>query len=153
MMRISTLLWVALAGIVGFGLFQLKHQVQELEDELFRLNRSVLAEEQAIHVLKAEWSYINQPQRLQALASRHLDLQPMKPVQLGSFADLPPRGDEGTALVAAPKASPAPATTKGSAVKAASAKSMPKSSLSRPAPTPVQAMPVSARQRDAQERR
>lgn len=153
MMRISTLLWVALAGIVGFGLFQLKHRVQELEDDLFRLNRSVLAEEQAIHVLKAEWSYINQPQRLQELASRHLDLQPMKPTQLGSFADLPMRGDEGTALVAAPKA-PAPRpTAKAPSVKAASATSLPKSSLSRPAPVAVHAMPVSARQRGEQERR
>lgn len=153
MMRISTLLWVALAGIVGFGLFQLKHRVQELEDDLFRLNRSVLAEEQAIHVLKAEWSYINQPQRLQELASRHLDLQPMKPTQLGSFADLPMRGDEGTALVAAPKA-PAPRpTAKAPSVKAASATSLPRSSLSRPAPVAVHAMPVSARQRGEQERR
>lgn len=91
MIRLSTVLWVALAGAIGFGLFQLKHQVQAYEDELFRLNRAILAEEQAIHVLKAEWSYINQPQRLQALAARHLDLQPVKPAQIGSLGDLPPR--------------------------------------------------------------
>jgi hypothetical protein len=94
MIRLSNLLWVAMAAVVGFGLFQLKHQVQELEDEMFRLNRAILAEQQAIHVLKAEWSYINQPQRLQSLASRHLELQPMKPAQLGSLADLPVRGEE-----------------------------------------------------------
>jgi hypothetical protein len=100
MIRLSNLVWVTLAVVVGFGLFQLKHQVQELEDEMFRLNRTILAEQQAIHVLKAEWSYINQPQRLQSLASRHLDLQPMKPTQFGTLADLPIRGDE-TALATA----------------------------------------------------
>ncbi len=100
MIRLSNLVWVALAVVVGFGLFQLKHQVQELEDEMFRLNRAILAEQQAIHVLKAEWSYINQPQRLQSLASRHLDLQPMKPTQLGTLADLPIRGEEAAPATA-----------------------------------------------------
>jgi hypothetical protein len=93
MIRLSTLLWIALAGVVGFGVFQLKHEMQALEDELFRLNRSIMAEQQAIHVLKAEWSYINQPDRLQALVKRHLDLEPVRPAQLGTLADLPVRYD------------------------------------------------------------
>jgi hypothetical protein len=93
MIRLSTLLWIALAGAVGFGVFQLKHEMQALEDELFRLNRSIMAEQQAIHVLKAEWSYINQPDRLQALVKRHLDLEPVRPAQLGTLADLPERHD------------------------------------------------------------
>ena len=92
MIRLSTLLWFGLAAVTGFGLFHLKHEVQALEDELIRLNRSILAEHEAIHVLKAEWSYVNQPQRLQALANRHLDLKPMRPEQLGSVADVPVRG-------------------------------------------------------------
>ncbi|HSE78827.1 MAG TPA: hypothetical protein VLG66_12565 [Alphaproteobacteria bacterium] len=91
MIRLSTLLWFGLALVTGFGLFHLKYEVQALEDELVRLNRSILAEHEAIHVLKAEWSYVNQPQRLQALANRHLDLRPMRPEQLGSVADIPPR--------------------------------------------------------------
>ncbi len=63
--------------------------MQALEDNLFRVNRTILAEQEAIHVLHAEWSYMNQPGRLQALASRHLDLQPTKPSQLGTLAGLP----------------------------------------------------------------
>src|SRR5207342_1992448 len=64
MMRPSTVLWIALAGGVGIGVYQLKHRVQALEDELFRLNRAIVQEQDAIHVLRAEWAYINQPQRL-----------------------------------------------------------------------------------------
>ncbi|MBL8832132.1 MAG: hypothetical protein JNL71_07055 [Rhodospirillales bacterium] len=89
MMRIATWLWVAIAGAMGYGLYQLKHEVLALENELFRLNRQIVQEQQNIHVLKAEWSYINQPGRLQLLAQRHLDLQPMTPRQFGRLDALP----------------------------------------------------------------
>ena len=90
MIRPATVFWIALAGCVGYGLYHLQNQVQALEDELFRVNRTILAEQESIHVLRAEWSYLNPPARLQALASRHLDLQPTKPSQLGTIASLPP---------------------------------------------------------------
>jgi hypothetical protein len=104
MIRPATAFWIALAGCVGFGLYHLKHEVQALEDDLFRVNRQILSEQEAIHVLHAEWNYMNQPARLQALASRHLDLQPMKTSQIGTLADLPRRPGE-----TAPAAPPAPA--------------------------------------------
>jgi cell division protein FtsL len=109
--RPVTMFWVALAGCVGFGLYHLKNEVQALEDELFRANRTILAEQESIHVLRAEWSYLNQPARLQALASRHLDLQPTKPSQLGTIATLPPLPQDAAAppaLAAVPSLPPAP---------------------------------------------
>jgi hypothetical protein len=107
MIRKSNILWVALTGAVGFGLYHLKHEVQALEDDLFRLNRAILAEQEAIHVLRAEWSYINQPARLQALTSRHLDLQPTKPAQLGTLNGVPARPRE---TITAPHIAQAPNT-------------------------------------------
>ena len=109
MIRPVTLFWIALAGCVGYGLYHLKNEVQSLEDQLFRVNRTILAEQEAIHVLRAEWSYLNQPARLQALASRHLDLQPTKPNQLGTVASLPPLQPEAAppALAAVPPAAAA----------------------------------------------
>lgn len=106
MIRPVTLFWIALAGCVGYGLYHLKNEVQSLEDQLFHVNRTILAEQEAIHVLRAEWSYLNQPARLQALASRHLDLQPTKPNQLGTVASLPPLQPEAAppALAAVPPA-------------------------------------------------
>jgi len=102
MIRAATILWIALAGAVGFGLFQLKHQVHALDEELLRLNRQIAAEHQTIHVLKAEWSYVNQPQRLEAMAQRHLDLTPMKPRQLMRIAELPSRPAEDVAIASPP---------------------------------------------------
>jgi hypothetical protein len=105
--RAATLLWVALAGLVGVGLFQLKHEVQSLDEELVRLNRQIAEEHRNIHVLKAEWSYINQPQRLERLAQRHLDLVPMKPQQITRLGDLPRRPADGAVAAPSPAGSPA----------------------------------------------
>lgn len=104
MMRAATIFWVVLAAMIGTGLFQVKHVVQEMDDELARLNRAIAAEYRNIHVLKAEWSYHNQPQRLQELAQRHLDMQPMKPAQIARVADLARRD---------PAQAPAPVQTAG----------------------------------------
>jgi hypothetical protein len=116
MIRPITILWTTLAATAGFGLFHLKHEVQALEDELVRLNRQILAEQQSIHVLKAEWAFVNQPHRLEALAQRYLDLEPLKPRQVGRVADLPPRpAEDALADAASPSASPAvPPSTAGS---------------------------------------
>ena len=91
MIRATTIFWIVLAAITGTGLFQLKHVVQDMDEELARLNRQILAEHQNIHVLRAEWSRHNQPQRLQQFAQRHLDLEPMKPAQIARLSDLPRR--------------------------------------------------------------
>jgi hypothetical protein len=108
MIRPATVFWIGLAGAVGFGLYHLKHEVHALEDQLFRVNRAILAEEEAIHVLHAEWSYVNQPSRLQSLTARHLELQPTKPAQIGKIATLPGRSDSATPAVAEPPTPPAP---------------------------------------------
>ena len=91
MKPLSTVLWVALIGAMAFGLFQLKYAVQAREDELARLDRELIASEETIHVLHAEWSSLNRPERLAALAARHLDLAPMAAGQIGAIATLPLR--------------------------------------------------------------
>jgi cell division protein FtsL len=84
----STFLWLTLAIIVGVGLFHVKYEVQALEEELARLNAAILKEQQQIHVLRAEWSYLNTPSRLEELAARHLDLGPVETAQIGSVSSL-----------------------------------------------------------------
>jgi len=91
MMRRATWLWLAFVLGLGFALFQLKYQVQGLEERLARINREILQNEEAIHVLKAEWSYLDQPARIEALARKHLGFQPFSSKQYGTFDDLPMR--------------------------------------------------------------
>lgn len=87
----STVLWIGLIGAMSFGLFQLKYAVQDREDELARLNRDLIASEVSIHVLHAEWSYLNRPERLAALAEKHLGLRSMEARQISTVAALPQR--------------------------------------------------------------
>lgn len=87
----TTFLWLLLAALAGYGLFQVKYQVVSLEEELARLNTATLREQNQIHVLEAEWSYLNQPQRLEELNERFVHLKPINPVQFASIASIPMR--------------------------------------------------------------
>ena len=95
MIRHTTVLAIILAAALSVVLFGVKYQVQDLEGELTRIERNILDEERAIHVLRAEWSHLNDPERLRQLAARHLDLSPVTARQLGSFEDLQDRPEEG----------------------------------------------------------
>ena len=74
---------------IGIGMFVLKNQVQTLESELNRVNASIEEDVQSIHVLKAEWSHLNSPQRLRTLASKHISLNPARAEQIINFSELP----------------------------------------------------------------
>ena len=69
-------------------LFVVKYQVQDLEGELVQFNRAITEDRQALHVLKAEWSYLNQPARLKALAERHLGLGSIETQQVGTATEM-----------------------------------------------------------------
>ena len=110
MIRRSTLLWLIAAILVGCGLYQLKYEVQAKEEQLARLNRQIQAEQEAIHVLNAEWAFLNRPDRLGDLAARHLEMNPVTPAQFGRVASIPQRSLTAVAAIEAEKpAAPAAA--------------------------------------------
>jgi hypothetical protein len=89
MMRAATLLWAVLAVSTSTGLFLLKYQVQAEEKHLRELRKDIVGTEQAIHVLKAEWSYLNDPLRLREQAERHLAMRPMRANQMVAIDAIP----------------------------------------------------------------
>lgn len=91
MVRRSTLFWLVAAILVGCGLYQLKYEVQAKEERLARLNRQIQLEQEAIHVLNAEWAFLNRPDRLAELANRHLEMTPVAPAQFGKVTAIPER--------------------------------------------------------------
>jgi cell division protein FtsL len=93
-MRQATALVLLVAAALSLVLFGMKYQVRDLEGELTGIDRAILAERRSLHVLRAEWSHLNDPARLGALAERHLGLMPVAPTQLATFADLAPREAE-----------------------------------------------------------
>ncbi|HCP00929.1 MAG TPA: hypothetical protein DIT35_05500 [Rhodospirillaceae bacterium] len=111
---------MVLAAAAGGALFQIAFEVSELDDELAQLNRDIRAHRDTIHVLRAEWSFLNQPDRLEELTRRHLDLLPVSGAQIAGGGAVPVALREELpvarsniagaiipAVIAAPKAKPA----------------------------------------------
>ncbi|OFX14747.1 MAG: hypothetical protein A2516_00500 [Alphaproteobacteria bacterium RIFOXYD12_FULL_60_8] len=89
MTRPTTFLWIFLIAAAGIGVLMLKHNVEALEIQLQAYNDAIKADQEAMHVLKAEWSYLNDPSRLRSLAESQLGLSLLRPDQVTTFADLP----------------------------------------------------------------
>lgn len=89
----SILVWSVLCVAVAVGLLVVKQRVQEHENRLEALGNELAANDNAIAVLKAEWSYLNQPGRLEDLAIRHLGLEPPRSDQIRSVRDFLERSE------------------------------------------------------------
>ena len=72
--------------------YSIKYETTFAAEELQKIKKRALKERDSIAVLRAEWQHHNQPERLQALAERHLDLQPLAVNQITRIADIPVRG-------------------------------------------------------------
>jgi len=95
MIRPLTLMALILTGGIAYGVYQLKHEVQGLEETLARLNREIERERESIQVLEADWAYLNRPASLQALADKWLALKPVGPRQIVTIDDVPDRRESG----------------------------------------------------------
>ncbi|MDX9859803.1 MAG: hypothetical protein RBS99_02695 [Rhodospirillales bacterium] len=91
MIRQTTLAALVVAAVLSVALFSVKYKVQQLEADLTAIERGIVSEQRAIHVLRAEWAHLNDPGRLRELAERHLGMGPMSVRQMSSFDGLADR--------------------------------------------------------------
>ena len=105
MIKSATLLWIILAVAVSGALFRVSYRVQHLEKHLAAVNKQIGQEEETARVLQAEWSYLNDPSRLEALARKHLPLGPTSPAQIVTYDAIPSKVP-GTAAAQAKNAKP-----------------------------------------------
>jgi cell division protein FtsL len=151
--RLGALVWLMLVVAAGFVTFKVKYAVQDIEDELNRVRKQTVAEQQEIRVLNAEWTYLNQPERLAELNRRFLQWGPIAAKQLqGKIDDIPfrplpppsPLPTPDILVAAAPaEAPPQPATAAASETETASAFA-PEPTPAAAAATPPTAAPVPA---------
>ncbi len=85
--------------------YRVNYATQEATDRVADLRQQIADEREAIAVLKAEWAYLNRPDRLQALvaANPELGLAELTPDQFGDAATVaypPPPEPDPAALVA-----------------------------------------------------
>lgn len=112
MMRMINFLLIALMLIGAGVVYDLKFEAEKATAKVARINRKIDTERDAIATLKAEWSLLNQPKRLQELTERHhayLELDPLEPTQIGSIDDIPFK--PAVPADGAPRPAGAPGTT------------------------------------------
>ncbi len=109
MTRIAGLLFFLTAAGAALFLFHIKQEVREMEEELGIAHRNILRHQEAIQVLRTEWSYLNRPARIAELAERHLAMQPLVTRQFVGFEEIPYRS-AGAALAAPAQAETQTAT-------------------------------------------
>lgn len=81
-------------GVIGlaFWAYRETHRTQQATAELRQLRTEIAALREAISVQRAEWAWLNRPDRLRELAAVNFDrlgLMPMLPGQFGSIAEVP----------------------------------------------------------------
>ena len=69
---------VALAYVI----YQVKYEARSLDERIITLNKEIEAERDSLAVLRAEWSLLNRPERIERLAKKYLKLAPPAPRQL-----------------------------------------------------------------------
>ena len=113
------LFWLGMTISASLMLYHTSDRVTALDRELRSLNAQVEAEQESLHVLKAEWVYLANPARIKEAVGRHLTLQPTAPrrvAALQNMSDLLPLRDGVDAVTpvltaqAAPVEKPATST-------------------------------------------
>jgi hypothetical protein len=94
MSRLIRLLHImAITGLIASAayVYSIKYDTLYYAEEIAKLKVKLRQEHDAIAVNKAEWALLTRPDRLQRLADKVADLQPMVITQLARFSELPAR--------------------------------------------------------------
>lgn len=109
MLRTINILLVVLMLVGAAVVYDFKYEAERATTRVAKINRQIDAERDAIATLKAEWSLLNQPRRLQDLVERYhsyLELDPLDPTQIGTLDDIPFKpAVQGDTPVPSPKGS------------------------------------------------
>src|SRR3546814_19710321 len=92
MRRFVILCWLVAGSVTALILFQIKQEVRVLQEQVADTRRTILEDQDAVHVLEAEWSYLNRPARIGPLADRRLALAQTPAERIIGFDDPPMPG-------------------------------------------------------------
>lgn len=102
MMRVVNTAAIMITLALAFALYHIKYEAQAEQREIRVLTSQLSEEQDAIQVLRAEWSLLNQPERLEKLVETFTELQPLEPGQIVTLADLPSRPQTAPGLESDP---------------------------------------------------
>ena len=78
--------------------YSIKYETIWYAEQIAKLKNRVNREHGELSGLRAEWAYLTRPERIDALANKYLDLQPMSLARIVKAADLPDRGPKVDAI-------------------------------------------------------
>jgi hypothetical protein len=108
----ATILAACAVIALGYWAYHQTVQTQQVVREVERLQRAIGAEHERLSILRAEWAYLNRPDRLRDLADINFDrlgLLPLEPQQFGEAVQIPyPAEDTADLLQSASDAEGAP---------------------------------------------
>jgi hypothetical protein len=90
--RTSDTVLIAVMVAAAAFTYKTKHDAEDKYSEVRKLESAIRYEEDSIDLLKADWSLLTQPARLQRLAEtfvEQLKLEPVDPHQIVELKDLP----------------------------------------------------------------
>ena len=132
--------------VLAYVIYQVKYDTRSLDVDIASLSKDIEAERDSVAVLRAEWSLLNRPERIERLAEKYLDLAPPKPQQMLALDTASPGDlDRASAALAQPSPAVVPAVAKAPVkpaakpVQAPSIAQKPAKSVKAAKPAPVQA--------------
>lgn len=84
------LICLGVAILSGVGMFLLKYHVLDQEKELAKLRRQIMSDNRELHLLKADWAVLTDPQHLRQLI-KETDLKPFMAKQIVAPEELEDR--------------------------------------------------------------
>ena len=91
---------VALAALVASAIYaySIKYKTMFRAETVARLKADIKGEQDKIGILRADWANLTRPERIQALADKLLDLQPLALSQIVKIDALPDKAQRGDAI-------------------------------------------------------
>jgi hypothetical protein len=95
LLRILHLVVIAALVLAAADVYKIKYESTLQAQGVVKTRADIRREQDLIATLRAEWSKLERPDRIQDLADRHLkQLKPLDPHQLDALAGLPDRPTE-----------------------------------------------------------
>jgi cell division protein FtsL len=94
MMRIFNICVIAALLVAAADVYKIKFESTREVERLAKLRNEIRREQDAIAALRAEWSRLDSPARIEHLARRHLALKPVDAHQYDRLESLPARAPD-----------------------------------------------------------
>ena len=97
MLRVLHVLSILFLVGAAVAVYKLKYESTYDAQRVAKLRNEIRVERERLSTLKAEWSRLAAPQRIQELAARHLGMRPLEVARISDFSNLPERapGSDG----------------------------------------------------------